>query len=52
MKGVKTGNCRQIWKQEEKKEEVLRIAEDRDIPDEADEVLPEDSLKGKMDEEQ
>ena len=47
MKGVKTGNCRQIWKQGEKKEEVLRIAEDREIPEEAEEVLPEDSLKGK-----
>ena len=52
MKGVKTGNCRQIWKQGDKKEEVLRIAEDREIPEETEEVLPEDSLKGKMAEEQ
>ena len=52
MKGVKTGNCRQIWKQGDKKKEVLHIAEDREIPDEAEEVLPEDSLKGKSEEEQ
>ena len=52
MKGVKTGNCRQIWKQGDKKEEVLRIAEDREILEEAEEVLPEDSLKGKTDEQQ
>ena len=51
IKGVKTGNCRQIWKQGDKKEEVLRIAEDRDIPDEADEVLPEGSLEEKSEEE-
>ena len=52
MKGVKTGNCRQIWKQGEKKEQILRVAEDREIPDSADEVLEEDTLKGKSPEEQ
>ena len=52
MKGVKTGNCRQIWKQGDKKEEVLKIAEDHDIPDEVDEVLPEGSLEDKSEEEQ
>ena len=51
MKGVKTGNCRQIWKQGDKKE-VLRIAEDREIPDEADDILPEGSLAEKLEEEQ
>ena len=52
MKGVKTGNSKQIWKQGDKKEEILRIAEQRDIPDEADEVLPEGSLEDKTGEEQ
>ena len=52
MKGVKTGNCRQIWKQGDKQEEILRIAEERDIPDEADEVLPEGSLEDKSEEDQ
>ena len=52
MKGVKTRNCKQIWKQGDKREEVLRIAEERDIPDEADEVLPEGSLEDKSEEEQ
>ena len=52
MKGVKTGNCCQIWKQGDKREEILRIAEERDIPDEAEEVLPEGSLEDKTEEEQ
>ena len=52
MKGVKTGNSKQIWKQGDKKEEILRIAEQRDIPEEADEALPEGSLEDKTDEEQ
>ena len=52
MKGVKTGNCRQIWKQGEKKEQILQVAEDCEIPDSADEVLKEDTLKGKSPEEQ
>ena len=52
LKGVKTGNSKQILKKGDKKEEVLRIAEQRDIPDEAEEVLPEGSLADKTEEEQ
>ena len=52
MKGVKTGNCRQIWKQREKKDQILRVAEDKEVPELADEVLEEDTLKGKTPEEQ
>ena len=52
LKGVKTGNCRTIMKAEEKKSEVLRAAEDAEIPSDAEGVLGEDSLKGKTPEEQ
>ena len=52
LKGVKTGNSKQILKKGDKKEEVLRIAEQRDIPDEAEDVLPEGSLEDKTEEEQ
>ena len=52
MKGIRTGNCRQILKQEDKKEQVLKAAEDREIPEEASAVLAEDSLKGKTPEQQ
>ena len=52
LKGVKTGNSRNILKAEEKKSEVLRAAEDAEIPSDAEGVLGEDSLKGKTPEEQ
>ena len=52
LKGVKTGNSRNIMKAEEKKSEVLRAAEDTEIPSDAEGVLDEDSLKGKTPEEQ
>ena len=52
LKGVKTGNSRTIMKAEEKKSEVLRAAEDAEIPSDAEGVLGEDSLKGKTPEEQ
>ena len=32
---------------EEKKEQVLKVAENKEIPEDADTVLGEDSLKGK-----
>ena len=52
MKGVKTGNCRTIMRAEEKKEQVLKAAENKEIPEDADAVLGEDSLKGKSPEAQ
>ena len=52
MKGVKTGNCRTIMKAEEKKEQILKAAENKEIPDDAETVLGEDCLKGKSPEEQ
>ena len=52
LKGVKTGNCRTIMKAEEKKSEVLRAAEDAEVPSDAEGLLGEDSLKGKTPEEQ
>ena len=52
LKGVKTGNCRTIMKAEEKKSEVLRAAEDAEIPSDVEGLLGEDSLKGKTPEEQ
>ena len=52
MKGVNTGNCRTIMKAEEKKEQVLKAAENKEIPEDAEAVLEEDSLKGKSPEEQ
>ena len=52
LKGVKTGNCRTIMKAEEKKSEVLRAAEDAEIPSDAEGLLGEDTLKGKTPEEQ
>ena len=52
LKGVKTGNSRNIMKAEERKSEVLRAAEDAEIPSDAEGVLGEDSLKGKTPEEQ
>ena len=52
LKGVKTGNCRTIMRAEEKKSEVLRAAEDAEVPSDAEGLLGEDSLKGKTPEEQ
>ena len=52
MRGVKTGNCRTIMRAEEKKEQVLKAAENKDIPEDADAVLGEDLLKGKSPEDQ
>ena len=52
MKGVKTRNCRTMMKVEEKREQILKMAEDKEIPVETSEVLEEDSLKGKTDKEQ
>ena len=52
LKGVKTGNCRTIMKAEEKKSEVLRAAEDAEVPSDVEGLLGEDSLKGKTPEEQ
>ena len=52
MKGVHTGNCRTIMHAEEKKEKVLRAAENKEIPENPDIVLGEDSLEGKTPEEQ
>ena len=52
LKGVKAGNCRTIMKAEEKKSEVLRAAEDAEIPSDSEGLLGEDSLKGKTPEEQ
>ena len=52
LKGVKTGNCRTIMKAEEKKDQVLRAAEQAKVPSDSEGLLGEDSLKGKSPEEQ
>ena len=52
LKGVKTGNCRTIMKAEEKKDQVLRVAEHAEVPSDSEGLLGEDSLKGKSPEEQ
>ena len=48
MQGVKTGNSKTIMKIEEKREGVIRVIEDKDIPEEEDTtVVDPDKLKGK-----
>ena len=52
MQGVKTGNSKTIMKIEEKREWVIRVVEDKDIPEEDDtEVVDPEQLKGKTEEE-
>ena len=52
MLGVKTGNSKTIMKIEEKREGVIRIIEDRDIPAEDDTtVIDPEKLEGKTEEE-
>ena len=52
MLGVKTGNSKTIMEIEEKREGVIRIIEDRDIPAEDDtKVIDPEKLEGKTEEE-
>ena len=52
MQGVKTGNSKTIMKIEEKREGVIRVVEDKDIPEEEDTtVVDPDKLEGKTAEE-
>ena len=52
MQGVKTGNSKTIMKIEEKREGVIRVIEDRDIPMEDDTtVVDADKIEGKSEEE-
>ena len=51
MQGVKTSNSKTIMKIEEKKESVIRVVEDRDIPMEDDtDVVDPDRIEGKTEE--
>ena len=52
MQGVKTGNSETIMKIEEKREGMIRVIEDRDIPMEDDmAVVDGDKIEGKTEEE-
>ena len=52
MQGVKMGNSKTIMKIEEKREGVIRVIEDKDMPAEDDtEVVDPEQLKGKTEEE-
>ena len=49
MQGIKMGNNKTIMKIEEKREGVIRVIEDKDIPEEEDTmVVDPDKLEGKM----
>ena len=52
MQGIKTGNSETIMKIEEKREGMIRVIEDRDIPMEDDmAVVDADKIEGKTEEE-